>query len=402
MKTSPAMKRILPLFACFTLLFAADSHAVIDPAAAGMSADRLSRIPARMQEFVNAGTAAGFVTLVARHGHVALLSAVGYQDLETKAPMKPDTLFRIMSMTKPMTAAAVMMMVEEGRLSLIDPVEKYLPEYRGQKVKKCADAASAECLGKPSHPITIFDVLSHTSGIQEPPKGSHTLGEAVAASAKLPLEFDPGTTWRYRTAGINVAGRIVEVVSGMSYEDFMATRLFQPLGMRDTTFFPPVSNAGRIATVYTAQNGSLKLAPMTLPKPGETFAEPGAGAFSTAEDMAHFYQMVLSGGTYNGKHFLSPASIQMMTTPQTGDLAVGFAPGLAYGLGWGVVKDPKGMFRLSSIGSFGHGGAYRTYGWVDPAKDMFSVIMMQRTNEGGDIADEINAFLAMAAAAIEH
>jgi CubicO group peptidase (beta-lactamase class C family) len=397
------MKRILPLFVCLPLFAAANLPANIDPAAAGMSVERLNRIPKRMQQFVDAGTAAGFVTLVARHGHIALFSAVGYQDLETKAPMKSDTLFRIMSMTKPMTAVAVMMLVEEGRLSLIDPVEKYLPEFRGQKLKiKCPDSGgTTDCTGKPSRPITIFDLLSHTSGIQEPPKGSHTLAEAVAASARLPLEFEPGATWRYRTSGISTAGRVVEVVSGMPYEDFMATRLFTPLGMRDTTFFPPAANASRIASVYTAQNGALKLAPSSLPKPGETHAEPGAGAFSTAEDMARFYQMVLNGGTYNGKRFISPASIQMMTAPQTGDFTVGFAPGLAYGLGWGVVKDAKGMFRLSSIGSFGHGGAYRTYGWVDPAKDMFSVIMMQRTNEGGDIADEINAFLAMAAAAIE-
>jgi CubicO group peptidase (beta-lactamase class C family) len=353
-----------------------------------------------MREFVDAGKAAEIVTLVARHGRVALLSAVGYQSLETRASMRTDTLFRIMSMTKPMTATAIMMLVEEGQLAVIDPVEKYLPEFRGQKVKvDCADGRSG-CLASPPRPITIADVLSHTSGIQEPPAGAHTLAESVAASAHLPLEFDPGTRWRYRTAGINVAGRIVEVVSGEPYEKFMRERLFGPLGMRDTTFFPVAAEAARVASVYKDADGRLQLVPMELPDTSRMFAVPGAGTFSTAADLARFYQMVLNGGVLNSTRILSAAAVKLMTTVQTGSLEVGFAPGLGYGLGWGVVKDAKGMFRLSSIGSFGHGGAYRTYGWVDPAHDMFSVILMQRTNGGGDIADEINAFLAMAAAAI--
>ena len=241
----------------------------INPAAAGMDAQRIARIPGRMQEFVKAGKAAGIVTLVARHGHIALLNAVGYQDLETRTPMRTNTLFRLMSMTKPMTGTAVMMLVDDGRISVIDPVEKWLPEFKGPQVKvKCAQASTGpECLAKPAHAITIADVLSHVSGIQEPPKGSRTLAEFAAAAAKLPLEFEPGTMWRYRTAGTNVAGRIVEVVSGEPYERFMAERLFSPLGMRDTTFFPRAEDAGRIATVYTAQNGALKRAEMALPKP---------------------------------------------------------------------------------------------------------------------------------------
>jgi len=380
------MRRALLLLACAIPAFAADP----DPAAAGMNAERLARIPKRMQEFVDAGKTAGVVTLVARHGHVALLSAVGYRDLESHAPMRADTFFRIMSLTKPMTGTAVMMLVDEGRLSIIDPVEKYLPEFRGQQVKDGA---------RPAHPITLEELLDHTSGIQEPPGHWRTLTEAVAAYARQPLDFQPGTAWRYRTAGINVAGRIVEAVSGEPYDQFLAERIFTPLGMRDTTFFP--ADPSRVASVYTYQGGKLARVEKPLPVRAETFAEPGAGAFSTAADLARFYQMVLNGGALNGRRILSPYAVQLMTASHTGDLAAGFAPGHGYGLGWGVVKDAKGTFRYSSVGSYGHGGAYRTYGWVDPAKDMVCVILMQRTNEGGDVADEFNAFLAMAAAAIE-
>lgn len=367
----------------------------VDEAAAGMDAARLARIPARMQEFVDKGKAAGIVTLVARHGHVALVSAVGYQDLESKTPMRTGTMFRIMSMTKPMTGTAVMMLVDEGRVALIDAVEKHLPEFRGQGVKvKCG---GGDCTAKPSRPITLIDVLAHTSGIQEPPAGAGTLAEAVAGSAKLPLEFEPGTLWRYRTAGTNTAGRVVEAVSGKSYEQFMAERLFGPLGMRDTTFSPSEDQGKRVATAYSYTEGALR----RVERKPARFAEPGAGAYSTAADLARFYQMVLNKGTFNGRRVLSAAAVETMTTVQTGNLEAGFAPGQGYGLGWGVTRDSKGSFRYSSVGSFGHGGAFRTYGWVDPAKDMVCVLLMQRTNEGGDVADEINAFLAMAAAAIE-
>ena len=390
---------------CFTLAavaatvaFGADFRvSETNPEAAGMNAELLARIPRRMQEFVDTGKAAGIVTLVARHGHVASISAVGYRDLESKAPMRADTLFRIKSMTKPMTGVAVMMLVEEGRLALVDPVERYLPEFHGQRVKKpCASgSAEANCLGN-ARPITIFDVMTHTSGIQEAPGGSRTLAEAVAASAKLPLAFEPGSALRYSTAGINTAGRIVEAVSGMPYERFMAERIFTPLGMKDTTFFPSTAQAARVASVYTDHDGKLERAPGDFP----IFAEPGAGAFSTATDMAMFYEAMLHGGTLNGKRLLSRAAVQTMTSVQTGEFSIPFAPGLGYGIGWCVAKDARAMFRLGSVGAFGHGGAFRTYGWVDPAKDMVSVILMQRTNGGGDIADEINAFLAMAAAAI--
>ena len=394
-------------FICTLLLVpiccAADFNVqAIDTAKAGMDPARLARIPARMKAFVDAGKAAGIVTLVARHGHVASLNAVGFLSLESKAPMRTDSIFRIMSMTKPVSSVAVMILLEEGRIALSDPAEKYLPEFKGQQVRgNCSPGkANSKCLVKPSHPVTLFDLLTHTSGVSAPQPSESTpttLAEEVASIARVPLDFDPGTQWRYRTEGIDILGRIVEVVSGIPFERFVAERILKPLGMVDSSFFPDPSKASRIATVYTEQNGVLNLAALhdTL------YPSPGAGMLSTAVDMASFYQMMLNQGTLNGHRIISAASVEAMTTAQVGNMQVGFAPGMGIGLGWGVVREPKGMFRLCSVGSFGHGGAFRTYGWVDPPKDMVRVIMQQRTNGGGDTADEINAFLAMAAAAIE-
>lgn len=384
------MRSLLRTFLLAVVCRAADLELkTVDPVRAGMDRQLLARIPVRMKAFVDEGKAAGIVTLVARRGYFAAFGAVGYQDLESKTPMRTDSIFRIMSMTKPVTSVASMILMEEGRIALSDPVEKYLPEFHAQQVKGGA---------KPAHPITIFELLTHTSGISGPPPGdvaAKTLAEHVASLARAPLDFGPGTQWRYRTEGIDTLGRIIEVVSGMPFERFVAERLFSPLGMIDSSFFPPAAKASRIATVYTEEKGTL-----TLAKSRDTlYPSPGAGMLSTAADMARFYQMMLNKGAWNGRRILSPASVEAMTTVQSGEFNVGFAPGMGFGLGWGVIKEEKGTFRLCSIGSFGHGGAYRTYGWVDPAKDMIRIIMLQRTNGGGDTADEINAFLAMAGAA---
>jgi CubicO group peptidase (beta-lactamase class C family) len=356
----------------------------------GLNAAKLAQIPVRMKGFVNQGKAAGIVTLVMRHGVVAEFEAVGVLDLDTKAPIGKDSIFRIMSMTKPVTSVAMMMLMEEGRVALIDPVEKYLPDFRGQLVRGGT---------KPAHPVTIFDLLTHTSGVAAPKLAvpAKTLAEEVAGIAREPLDFQPGAQWRYRTEGIDTVGRIVEVVSGMPFERFVAERIFRPLGMVDSAFFPDPAKASRVATVYTEENGALRRAVSR----DTLYPSPGQGMLSTAADMARFYQMMLNKGTLGGHRLLSAASAELMTTVHTGSMEAGFAPGMGFGLGWGVVKDAKGAFRLCSVGSYGHGGAYRTYGWVDPAKDMVRVIMLQRTNGGGDVADEINAFLAMAGAAIE-
>jgi CubicO group peptidase (beta-lactamase class C family) len=363
---------------------------------AGLDVSVIGKIRPRMQQFVDKGTAAGFVTLVARHGNVASLEAIGFQDHESQKPMRVDTIFQIMSMTKPVTVAAVMTLEDEGRLSINDPVEKYLPEFKGQKLKDG---------GKPEHPITICELMTHTSGV---PAGSspgfdrhvHTLAEVVADAARQPLEFEPGSKWSYSNNGIATLGRIIEALSGKSYEDFMAERIFRPLGMRDSSFWLPKDREGRLASLYTNDHGTLKLTSEDTLRKGWKFPMPEGGIYTTASDLFRFYQMMLNKGTFGGRRVLSPAAVELMTTVHTGDLKAGFAPGMGYGLGFAIVKDANGMFRMNSIGTYSHGGAYRTYGFVDPKRELVGVILYQRTNTGGDLADEQTAFIELVNAAV--
>ena len=394
-----------------------------DPAAAGMDPALLGRIPARMKAYVDQGTAAGFVTIVVRHGHVASLDAVGYQDREAKTPMRTDTLFRIASMTKSFTVAGVMILVDEGRLSLLDPVEQFLPEFKGIKVNSCPETRTSPSPTPtpnptpdrgcdsvdPARPITVLDLMTHTSGL--PGQGASSsqpfksLAERVSIGAHVQLLAQPGTKWIYSQIGYAALGRIIEVCSGKPYEQFLAERIFQPLGMKDTYFFLPPEKQNRLAAMYSLEaegkdvTGKLVRTPQS---PAAKIPAPEGGAMTTATDMARFYQMLLNHGTLNGKRILSAAAVAAMTTNQTGDLTnVEFAPGLGMGLSFGVVKDVTGAFRYQSIGTFCKGGAYRTYGWGDPAKDMSGIILFQRTNGGGDMAPEITAFSILANAAID-
>jgi CubicO group peptidase (beta-lactamase class C family) len=399
------MRKIL----AFTLLLVTASLAAPNSARTGMDPDRLAQIRPRMQSFVDHGTMAGAVTLVQRHGEIASLEAVGFQDLETKKPMRTDTIFQIMSMTKPFTATGIMILMEEGRLSLTDPVEKHLPEFAGQMMVAGRSAEGTVSLKKPSRPITIRDLMTHTSGMPGGlPTGlsdlyrkfDKTLAEAVAVYSQQPLQFEPDTEWRYSNMGMATLGRIIEVVSGQPYERFIAARIFEPLGMKDSFFFLPRDRWDRLASVYTFTGGKLVKTTADIYRKGAKYPMPEGGIYSTATDLAAFYQMMLNKGTYKGRRILSKASVEVMTLVHTGSLKAGFAPGVGYGLGWSVVREPLGTLRLNSIGTFSHGGAYRTYGWVDPAKDLIGVILMQRTNVGGDLADEISALMTMAASAI--
>jgi len=405
---------ILFLTAC-SLGFAADSFVVdkSDAALAGMSPALLARIPARMKEFVDAGKTAGIVTLVARHGHVASLEAVGFQDLEHKTPMRTDSIFRIMSVTKPVTCAGIMVLVDDGRLSLLDPVEKFVPEFKAVKVNPCGTRVGHNCeLVAPLRPMNVLDLMTHTSGLGEagggrggPAVAPNSRAEQIAVNAsRATLIFQPGSAWNYTNFGIAVLGRIIEVVSGKPYDQFMAESLFQPLGMKDSFFDVPADKASRVATVYTTGEDG-KLRPLTLNTPaGARIPSPDSGLLSTAPDLARFNQMMLNKGTLNGKRVLSAAAVEAMTTSYTGDLKAGYAPGVGQGYGYEVVREALGMYRYTSIGSFEKAGVYRTYVWVDPAKDLVGIILMQR-NTGGpaaDLADEVNIFMAMAAAAVDH
>jgi CubicO group peptidase (beta-lactamase class C family) len=409
------MRTVSFFFLLCTLSLSADNNFLtdkMDPAAAGMDPALLAQIPARMKEFVDAGKTAGIVTLVARHGHVASVAAVGFQDLERKIPMTVDSIFRIMSVTKPITCAGIMTLVDEGRLCLLDPVEKFIPEFKDIRVNPCGTLVGFDCqVVPPTRPITVLDLMDHTSGLGErggarggPATPANSLAEQTAAAAsRAVLLFQPGTAWNYSNFGISVLGRIIEVVARKPYEQFMTEKLFQPLQMTDTFFDPPPDKASRVSTVYTFEDNQLK--PLVRRAPaGPRIPSPDSGLLSTAGDLAKFNQMMLNKGVLNGKRVLSAAAVQVMTTSQTPGIKAGYAPGVGQGFGYEVVDQPLGMYRYTSIGTFEKAGVYRTYVWVDPSKDLVGVILMQRNTGGAsaDLADEVNIFMAMAAAAIDH
>jgi CubicO group peptidase (beta-lactamase class C family) len=370
-----------------------------------------------MKAFVDQGRAAGIVTLVARRGEVISKNAVGFQDLEKKTPMLADTIFQIASMTKPITAVGIMILVEDGMLSISDPVQKYLPGFANIQLKeevKEKDGKNAENelseIRKPFRPITIRDLMTHTSGMGGGypdalkdlfNKRDHTLAEAVDAFPQRPLEFEPGTKWGYSNMGIATLGRIIEVVTGKSYEAFLDERIFQPLGMKDSHFIVPQTDHERVATIYQYDGKGLKRAALDLYHADAKYPAPEGGLYSTAPDLFRFYQMMLNGGTLAGKRILSKSSVELMTRVHTGELRAGFSPGVGFGLGWSVVRNTEGMFRLNSVGTYGHGGLYHTYGFIDPQKELVGIILFQRLSNDGDMADEFNAFIAMASSAIE-
>ena len=372
--------------------------------AAELDSARLSAIPGRMKAFVDKGEIAGAVTLLLRNGQIVHQDAIGWQDIENRKPMRPDSIFQIMSMTKPFTGVAIMMLMEEGRLTLSDPVEKHLPEFREQRTRDGL---------KPARPVTIRDLMTHTSGMSGalPPHMAgfystmdRPLREVMPDFARQPLEFEPGTRWRYSNSGIAALGRIIEVLSDQPYEQFIQQRILTPLGMKDTFFFPPEGKVDRIAIVYTHRDGKLETASASILggdprafRKGAKFSAPEFGLYSTAPDLAAFYQMMLNGGIHGGRRYLSKASVALMTALHTGNLESGHNPGTGFGLTWEVVKDQTGSLALLSPGTFKHGGAFGTHGWVDPAKRMVGVFLIQRTNDDKRPRD---VFMQMAVSAV--
>jgi CubicO group peptidase (beta-lactamase class C family) len=392
---------------------AALAGGVARAAGTGMDSQRLAMIPRRMQEFVDCGEVAGVVGLIARHGEVAHLSATGYQDIEAKRPMKTDSIFQIMSMTKPFTAVGIMILAEQGKLAVTDPVERHLPEFRGQMLVESRSEDRLK-LRRPSRPITIRDLMSHTSGMpQMPPAGAaelytrmdRTLAAAVLLFSQQALDFEPGTKWQYSNPGIATLGRIIEAVSDQPYERFIEAEIFQPLGIKDSFFFPGPERTDRIAMVYGHSNGKLVRGGAdilggdpALHRRGAKYPAPEFGMYSTAQDLAAFYQMMLNGGVLNGRRVLSPESVRVMSTVHTPDVPkTGWFPGGGYGLAWEVIKEPRGMGTLMSVGTYGHGGAFGTHGWIDPKKDLAGVFLVQQLDTNGD--DAKYAFMTMANAA---
>jgi CubicO group peptidase (beta-lactamase class C family) len=295
--------------------------------------------------------------------------------------MSADTLFGVMSMTKPITATALMILVDEGKVSLDDPVAKYIPAFANAKTES----------GEPVRGLTVRHVLTHTSGLTGE-QGCRVSLEATAKElAARPFAFQPGEKWEYGPS-LNVSGRIIEVVSGQAYDEFLKQRIFEPLGMNDTTFHPSDEQRERLAQLYELNDDRNSLVPadrvLGIGQP-DAVPNPSGGLFSTAGDMLKFYQMVLNEGELDGTRILSADAVREMTRVQTGKLGTGFTPGNAWGLGWCIVREPQGVSSMLSPGTFGHGGYYGTQGWVDPVKKRVFVLMYQRAGLPNSDASDI-------------
>ncbi len=346
-------------------------------------------VSSALQPFVESGSLAGAVTVVANKDKVLSLETVGFMDVGAKQAMKADSLFWIASMSKPITGTALMLLVDEGQVKLDDPIEKYLPEFKELKV---AGANGAE-LKKPSRLVTVRDVMSHTSGMpfksakEQPTLDRLPLKDAVSSYAVTPLTHEPGTKYQYSNAGINTGARIIEVVSRMSYEDFMDQRLFKPLGMKDTTFWPNEEQVSRLAKPYKPSADKTTLEETTisqliypLSKRDNRYPMPAGGLFSTGADVATFCRMLLNGGELNGKRYLSAEALKTMTSKQTGDAVT-----TGYGIGWST----SGM-------TFGHGGALATNMTIDPQRGLITVFLVQHAGFPGDGGKSHGAFVKAA------
>ncbi len=357
------------------------------------SSERPDAIRSYLQPLIDNHTIAGAVTLVATRDRVLYLQSAGYRDLAEKAAMPANAMFWIASTSKPMTVTAFMMLVDEGKVSLNDPVEKYLPEFHGQMVKppievKAQDgpaASDSQLLQPASHPILVREILSHTSGLpfkssaQPGALDTLSLKGSVLSFAAEPLMFQPGTSYSYSNEGIDTAARIIEVVTGMPYEKFMQQRLFDPLGMKDTTFWPDPEQIARLAQTYkldpkTKDLVRVPINQLTYPLDDRQhrFPMPAGGLFSTAADVSKFCQMILNGGTLNGVRYISPESLHAMTSVQNGGMEKS-----NYGFGWAISKN-----------GFGHGGAFKNAMDIDTATGRIFIFMVQQDGPWGTPAGD--------------
>ena len=384
------------------------------PEDVGLSSERLDRIHDAVQRHIDAGSISGAVTLVARHGKIAHLEAHGLMDIESKRAMPKDGVFRLASMSKPITAVAVMMMVEEGKVRLSDPVSRFIPEFKSMKVAVAkpnargggaAPASPGGPGGRGGPPpevdlvsatreITIRDLLTHGSGLMSNGLGNATAGAAATRGpddtlatyipklGAVALDFQPGTLWRYSgLAGFDVLSRVVEIASGKPYDQFLRERLFDPLGMKDTGFALTPAIQPRLVTLYRRGQNGLERVPNQSGLSSATYFSGAGGLVSTAEDYAQFATMLVNGGELNGRRYLSPRTIELMASNHTGEMAggqMGMSPkGIGFGLGVQVVEDPVAADRRVSKGAWGWAGAYGTNVHIEPAADMVQIILMQ-------------------------
>ena len=417
---------------CLTLtLAAAGAVQTAKPEDVGMSTERLGRVRDAAQRHIESGALPGVVTLVARNGRIAHFEAHGLLNVETKRPMPKDGVFRLASMSKPITAVAVMMLVEEGKIRLNDPVSRFIPEFKSAKVA-VAKPAAAPPAGAPvaapppgpgagpggpgrggrggrggppveveivnaSRDITVRDLLTHTSGLMT--IGGPVSGQAQAGAAAqrqptdtlatyiprlgaVPLDYQPGTLWRYSgLAGFDVLGRIVEIASGQTFDQFLQQRLFDPLGMKDTGFPLTGPKESRVVPMYQRTQNGFQLQKDQSGLSSATYFSGAGGMSSTAEDYLQFAQMLLNGGELNGRRYLSPRTVTLMSSNHTGDMVNGQfgrpARGMGFGLGVQVVEDPVAADLRVGKGAWGWAGAYGTNVHIDPTERVVSIIMMQ-------------------------
>ena len=388
------MYRYIALFGLIWPLLAAELP-VGKPEQAGLSSERLKRLSAVMRGYIQRGEIAGTVTGIVRRGRLVHLEAQGLMDADAKTPMRTDAIFRLASMTKPITSVAVMMLLEEGRFLLTDPVSKFIPEFKNPKVV-VVNPPGAYRGGTRTVPaereITIHDLLTHTAGLasdtsvavrpelqkfQTETPADETIAQYTKRLASLPLNFQPGTAWEYGPA-TNVLGYLVEVVSGMPFDRFIEERLTRPLGMRDTFFYVPDDKLDRLATLCSP--GPRNARPAREMRGSRVLFSGAGGLFSTAADYLRFSQMMLNGGVLDGSRVLSRKSIELMTANHIGNLPIWpDLPGYRFGLGVRVMTDLGKSGRLDSIGSYGWSGAYGTWSWIDPKEEMAGVLMIQTT-----------------------
>ncbi|MGD0896967.1 MAG: serine hydrolase domain-containing protein [Thermoguttaceae bacterium] len=402
------MKRLflslVVLAATAALVWAAPAPAAAEPAPAPAS----KGMAAVLEPFVKSHTLAGAVTLVASQDKVLGLEAVGYADIAAGKPMRTDSLFWIASMSKPMTATALMMLVDEGKVRVDDPVEKYLPEFQGQMVVAERDNQRV-VLKPPAHPITVKNILSHTSGLPYMTRLEHKidtfpLDEAAVIYALTPLKFEPDSKYEYSNAGINTVGRIIEVAGGMPYEKFMDERLFKPLGMKDTTFWPSEEQLRRLAKSYKPdadQKGLVETAIGYFAYPLSNRRRspcPAGGLFSTAGDVSIFCRMILGGGVYGGKRYISEEALRQMTSTQTGNLLSKGQGDSGYGFGWFTSRAVHGKSDPVIVGGCGHSGAYGTDMWIDPETRLITVYLIQHAGFPGKDGPKILPAFKKAAA----
>jgi CubicO group peptidase (beta-lactamase class C family) len=381
----------------------------IDPKEVGMSAERLKRIDEHFQQYVDDGRLPGYTVAVARYGQIAHVSTYGMRDMESKLPTELDTMYRIASMTKPITSIACMMLVEEGKLQLTDPVSRFIPKFRHTQVYESGTAQNP-VLVPMKEPMRVWHLLSHTSGLTYAHNYSHvvdemyrnagfglvshgdeTLEQICDRVADMPLVFEPGSSWIYGVS-TDVLGRVIEVASGMSLNDFFQTRILQPLKMHDTSFWVPTEKLSRLAAVYTPDETGLKAVRLpsmeqsVLTKP--TAFSGGGGLVSTAYDYWRFLQMLENGGELDGVRLISPTTLDLMTKnhlPNNQDVSqfgrvVGeevFYDGLGFGLGFAVVIDQARTKVACSDGTYSWGGIFSTAFWIDPVEEITATFYTQ-------------------------